>query len=106
MIDPICGMEVEPSKAAGNQVYDGKTYFFCSHDCLAKFKEDPDKFLKSRTDEQHHSRVHPELRHSHPHPSTSSGQALPSSRGKEKTWGSRLRGVNGEAQPVAYVCPM
>src|SRR5262245_40767005 len=58
MIDPICGMEVEPSKAAGNQVYDGQTYFFCSHHCLAKFKEDPEKFLKSCTDEQHHARVH------------------------------------------------
>jgi P-type Cu+ transporter len=47
MIDPICGMEVEPSKAAGSHVHNGKTYSFCSHHCLAKFKEDPEKFLKS-----------------------------------------------------------
>jgi P-type Cu+ transporter len=47
MIDPICGMEVEPSNAAGSHVYNGQTYLFCSHHCLAKFKEDPDKFLKS-----------------------------------------------------------
>src|SRR5262249_11770506 len=106
MIDPICGMEVEPSKAAGNHVHNGQTYFFCSHHCLAKFKEEPEKFLKSRTDEQHHARVHPELRHPHPDPPPSSGQALPPSRGKKKTGGSRLRGVDGEAQPVASVCPM
>ena len=47
MIDPICGMEVEPGNAAGKHVYNGQTYYFCSHHCLAKFKEDPEKFLKS-----------------------------------------------------------
>ena len=47
MIDPICGMEVEPSNAAGKHVYNGQTYYFCSHHCVAKFKEDPEKFLKS-----------------------------------------------------------
>ena len=45
MTDPICGMEVEPSKAAGKHVYNGQSYYFCSHHCLAKFKEDPEKFL-------------------------------------------------------------
>src|SRR5262245_33434997 len=98
MIDPICGMDVEPSNAAFNQVYDGQNYFFCSHHCLAKFKEDPEKFLKSRSDERHHARVHPKVRHPHPD--------LPPSTGKEKTRGSRLGDVDGEAQPVAYVCPM
>ena len=47
MIDPICGMEVEPGNAAGKHVHNGQTYYFCSHHCLAKFKEDPEKFLKS-----------------------------------------------------------
>ncbi len=47
MIDPICGMEVEPSKAAGSHIYNGQSYYFCSHHCLAKFKADPEKFLKS-----------------------------------------------------------
>jgi Cu+-exporting ATPase len=47
MIDPICGMEVEPGNAAGKHVRNGQTYYFCSHHCLAKFKEDPEKFLKS-----------------------------------------------------------
>ena len=108
MIDPICGMTVEPDNAAGKHVYNGQTYYFCSQHCLAKFKEDPEKFLKSRTDEQHHARVHPESRHPRPDPSTSSGQALPPSRGKEKTERSGIKGlhVEREAQVVAYVCPM
>src|SRR5215510_11070657 len=68
MIDPICGMEVEPSKAAGNQVYDGQTYFFCSHHCLAKFKEEPEKFMKSRAN-GHAARGH-EHGHEHVAPQT------------------------------------
>jgi Cu+-exporting ATPase len=47
MIDPICGMDVEPGTAAASHVYNGQTYFFCSHHCLAKFEQDPGKFLKS-----------------------------------------------------------
>jgi Cu+-exporting ATPase len=37
-IDPICGMTVEPSSAAGKVDHDGKTHYFCSTGCLAKFK--------------------------------------------------------------------
>ena len=47
MIDPICGMEVEPSKAVGKHDYNGQSYYFCSHHCLAKFKEEPENFVKS-----------------------------------------------------------
>ena len=47
MIDPICGMTVEPDNAAGKHVYNGQTFYFCGQHCLAKFKEDPEKFLKS-----------------------------------------------------------
>jgi Cu+-exporting ATPase len=44
-IDPVCGMTVEPQSAAGSASHRGKTYWFCSPDCLAKFNEDPDKYL-------------------------------------------------------------
>ena len=30
MIDPICGMNVEPDSAAGSHVHGGQTYYFCS----------------------------------------------------------------------------
>ena len=43
-IDPICGMSVDPAKAAGSSGYQGKTYYFCSKHCLAKFKADPAKY--------------------------------------------------------------
>ena len=36
--DPICGMTVDPEKAAGTFEHDGLTYYFCSKGCLEKFK--------------------------------------------------------------------
>ncbi|HJQ35698.1 MAG TPA: heavy metal-binding domain-containing protein, partial [Thermoanaerobaculia bacterium] len=36
-IDPICGMTVDPARAAGSSVRDGQTYYFCSTHCKHKF---------------------------------------------------------------------
>lgn len=45
-IDPVCGMTVEPAKAAGTYEYKGSTHYFCSNGCLERFKNDPESFLK------------------------------------------------------------
>ena len=42
--DPNCGMQVEESEAAGQSEYEGKTYYFCSTGCKAKFEADPAEF--------------------------------------------------------------
>ncbi len=47
--DPVCGMDVEPAKAkaAGRWAeHGGKTYYFCSEQCLREFREQPGKFAK------------------------------------------------------------
>src|SRR5262245_10740058 len=44
-LDPVCGMTVDPARAAGQFDYEGTTYFFCSKGCLAKFAADPQKYL-------------------------------------------------------------
>jgi len=41
VIDPVCGMSIVPRKAAGEQEFDGKTFYFCSKSCTEKFKADP-----------------------------------------------------------------
>jgi Cu+-exporting ATPase len=46
MVDPVCGMDVDPATAAGKSVYKGKTYYFCSKDEKDQFDKDPEKFLK------------------------------------------------------------
>ena len=45
MIDPVCGMEVNPEDAAGKYEYRGQTYYFCNPSCLEKFRADPAQFL-------------------------------------------------------------
>ena len=44
-LDPVCGMTVDPARAAGHVDHDGTTYYFCSKGCLEKFRADPKKFL-------------------------------------------------------------
>jgi len=39
-IDPVCGMQVDPSRAAGTRTIGATTFFLCSEDCLAKFDRD------------------------------------------------------------------
>ena len=43
--DPVCGMMVDPEKAAGKLEHAGKTYYFCSSRCAERFGKEPEKFL-------------------------------------------------------------
>ncbi|MBV8134244.1 MAG: heavy metal translocating P-type ATPase [Deltaproteobacteria bacterium] len=43
--DPVCGMNVDPATAAGSIERHGTTYYFCSQRCLAKFQQNPGKFV-------------------------------------------------------------
>ena len=45
MKDPVCGMHVDPAKAAGTSQHEGQTYYFCSKGCKTKFDANPDTFL-------------------------------------------------------------
>jgi Cu+-exporting ATPase len=47
MKDPVCGMTVDPAKAAGSFDYEGQTYYFCGKSCLAKFQQDPARYVKA-----------------------------------------------------------
>jgi Cu+-exporting ATPase len=51
-IDPVCGMTVDPARAAGQTDYQGKTYYFCAKSCLAKFQADPQRYLAPRPQPQ------------------------------------------------------
>src|SRR6185503_6642516 len=44
-LDPVCGMTVDPERAAGSFEYQGKTYYFCSTHCVHRFQENPESFL-------------------------------------------------------------
>jgi RND family efflux transporter MFP subunit len=42
--DPVCGMEVEPSKAKYKSQHGGRTYYFCAESCKKSFDGDPAKY--------------------------------------------------------------
>jgi len=43
--DVVCGMEVDPKKAAGQSEYKGQTYYFCSPGCKKAFDKAPEKYV-------------------------------------------------------------
>lgn len=45
--DPVCGMTVEPGKAAAKQEFQGNTYYFCSKRCAQRFAKEPENFLSA-----------------------------------------------------------
>ena len=43
--DPVCGMEVEESEAAGQSDHEGTTYYFCSTTCKDRFDASPEDYI-------------------------------------------------------------
>ncbi len=113
--DPVCGMTIDPKKAAGSSEYQSETYYFCSTQCLHRFREDPEAFLNtaaaaltlqqasiqhaetsagSTNSEAYTCPMHPEVRSDKPGSCPKCGMAL------EPVTPQAL------AQKVEYTCPM
>ena len=45
VIDPVCGMTIDPADAVGHHDYKGQTYYFCAESCLEQFRDNPERFL-------------------------------------------------------------
>jgi P-type Cu+ transporter len=45
VLDPVCGMTVEPASAKHSLQHEGKSYYFCCGHCAEKFRAEPGKFL-------------------------------------------------------------
>ncbi len=76
--DPVCGMTVDPARAAGKYEFEGTTYYFCNPRCQEKFQAEPKKYLSAQ----------PSMEHMHAHPAEAQAK-LKSSVAKSD-----------------YVCPM
>lgn len=44
VMDPVCGVKLNPNSAAYQYRYLGQTYYFCSVDCTNIFDEEPEKY--------------------------------------------------------------
>lgn len=51
VIDPVCGMSVDPEHAAGQLEYQGETYSFCSTHCVQKFRSNPVRYTSGQAHE-------------------------------------------------------
>jgi P-type Cu+ transporter len=80
-IDPVCGMEVDPSTDLRLD-HNGTTYFFCHPSCLERFTDNPESFLQPREPEPvvpgaiYTCPMHPEVRQVGPGSCPICGMAL------------------------------
>jgi Cu+-exporting ATPase len=84
--DPVCGMTVDPQTTAHRQSFAGRTYYFCSAGCQAKFAADPRKYLGAEAGEPpappvppgtiYTCPMHPQIRQSGPGSCPICGMAL------------------------------
>ena len=47
--DPVCGMQVDETKAAATTVYQRTVYAFCSAACKNTFEKSPTKYVTGAT---------------------------------------------------------
>jgi Cu+-exporting ATPase len=48
MIDPVCGMEVDPATAAAETCHEGTKVFFCAEGCRDAFLANPKRYTKTK----------------------------------------------------------
>lgn len=46
VVDPVCGMEVDPAAAAHQTEHKGRSYYFCSAHCMEAFRSNPQAMLE------------------------------------------------------------
>ena len=82
VIDPVCGMTVNPHAAKPRAEHRGHTYYFCSAGCRTKFTADPRKYSGERGPEPvaegaiYTCPMHPEIRQLSPGSCPICGMAL------------------------------
>ena len=103
--DPVCGMNVDPSKAAATAGFQGAAFYFCSQGCATKFKAAPEKYarsslnaspspahMKTALEGEYTCPMHPEIKQTGPGNCPKCGMAL------EK--------LLAPAKHIEYTCPM
>ncbi len=84
MIDPVCGMSVDPATTQHHATHQGEAFHFCSAGCRTKFTADPEKYLnKDRAEDPpappgtiYTCPMHPEIRQVGPGSCPICGMAL------------------------------
>jgi YHS domain-containing protein len=48
IIDPVCGMEIDPTATEIKATIKGDTHFFCALSCREAFVDNPEKYLNPK----------------------------------------------------------
>ncbi|STX03549.1 heavy metal translocating P-type ATPase [Kocuria rosea] len=48
VLDPVCGMNIDPATAAATAEHEGQTYYFCSTHCAQPFQANPTQYASTR----------------------------------------------------------
>jgi Cu+-exporting ATPase len=51
VIDPVCGMTVDPARAVRSAIHEEQTYYFCSTHCFQQFRANPGRYARSEATE-------------------------------------------------------
>ena len=83
VIDPVCGMTVDPQVTPHRHTHQGKPHFFCSAGCRTRFAAEPEKFLGAKAAPEpmldgtiYTCPMHPEVRQAGPGSCPICGMAL------------------------------
>ena len=84
VLDPVCGMQVDPANTAHHATHHGSEYHFCSARCKEKFVADPQRYLAPKAEPQasapagtiYTCPMHPEIRQQGPGTCPICGMAL------------------------------
>ncbi len=84
VVDPVCGMQVDPDTTAHHAQYDGRAFHFCSARCRERFEADPDKYLSPKGESEppapagtiYTCPMHPQIRQNGPGACPICGMAL------------------------------
>ena len=93
--DPVCGMTVDPGKAAATVEFDGQPYYFCSKGCATKFQQGSTKLLGSTADAAQSCCSHSTSSLGQPSQASAAGSQIPRAVAPAKA-----------GKGVRYTCPM
>ncbi len=75
VLDPVCGMQVDPARTTHHAEHEGVTHHFCSARCKERFVADPERYLNPQAEDEHAQApagtiytcpMHPEIRQEGP----------------------------------------
>lgn len=95
--DPVCGMTVDPEKAAAKSEYLGRTYYFCWTGCKTKFDSNPGQYTAAKPESQGFVQLSS---------APSAHPAEPGLRVEAETHRGHIGSPGRQAAAAEYTCPM